>query len=368
MSNGPFVKIENIIGGLFEKEHALFTYNGTTAIWLILEAMGVKGRKVIVPANICFVVICAIIYSDNMPYFVDIDDNFSIDPNQLKNINDNDVAAVILPHMYGNTGSIEEVMEIARQKKWLVIEDVAQALGAKIGKHYAGSFADFSITSFGMGKIVDVNFGGVLCLKSQKAYQRAAEIYASLPIINKKMLSAYTRFNQIYSLLVECIEQGDNQFRLGLPLVNSYLDSNIGRFGDERSCLDQLESQLENLENRLSVRQENAATYQSVLSHENVQVINHNQGATYWRQSIMVKEDRDGLLKYLKKNGIKSSKYFPSIDRLFYERNNRRFDKSDQFASQIINLWPGSETTGADIERTNKCIHQYFGSNTKEQH
>lgn len=367
MKNGPFVKIEKTIGGLFEKEYALFTRNGTTAIWLALEAMGLKGKQIIVPANICFVVMCAIICSDNLPYFIDIDDNFSIDPKQLENIKAADAAAVILPHMYGNTGSIKEVMEIARQKKWLVIEDVAQALGAKIGRCYAGSFADFSITSFGMGKIVDVNFGGVLCLSSRKAYQKAVEIYAGLPIINEKLLSAYVRFNQIYSLLVECLEQGDEQFRFGWPLVNSYRDANIGRLGDDQEDLGPLEDQLENLDNRLSVRQENAAAYQSVLDQGNVQVIKHNEGATYWRQNILVKKDRDGLLKHLKQNGIKASKYFPSIDRLFCQRNNRKFHRSDRFAFQVINLWPGSETTGADIERTNKCIRQYFGSSTKEQ-
>lgn len=313
MRKSTFINIEKTVCNIFEKEYGLFARNGRTAIWLLLEALGFKQKRIIVPANICVAAICAIISSNNEPFFVDIDDNFSIGPDQLKDIDPDDAAGIIFPYMYGNTGAIEEVMAISRDKGWIVIEDAAQSLGAMIGKRYAGSFADFSMTSFGMGKIIDVNAGGVLCVNSRVVYQRAVEICRKL--------------NQLD------------------------LDSNF---------TDQLEARLKDLQRECEIRHRNAIRFQSVLDHENVQALRHNEGATYWRQNILVKKDRDGLLRHLKENGIKASKYFPSIDRLFYDRGEKVFEGSDSMASTIINLWPGKETSFEDIARIDELIKRFY--------
>jgi len=363
LKNGPFQNIEKRVCEMFEKEFGIFTANGTTAIWLALIASGVKKKKIIVPANICFVVICAIILSDNEPYFVDIDDNFSIDPKQLKDIDSKEAAGIIFPHMYGNVGSIEEALEIAKSKGWIVIEDVAQALGAKKGKKYAGSFADLAITSSGMGKIIDVEAGGVLALNSEKNYKNACDIYKKLSVLSKSKYSAYLRFNKIYSLLVDAIENGDCLYEFGRPLTLAYKDANIGRLGTDLTFLKQLEREIINLEDELSIRLNNAKYFQSILEHRNIYVLRHNKGSTYWRQNILVKEKRDELLKYLKENGVKASKYFPSIDRLFYPRLNKNFIKSDTMATQLINLWPSRQTKRDDIVKINELINNFYKNN-----
>jgi len=360
MKPNPFVNIENRICGMFEKKYGIFTRNGTTAIWVLLKALGISKRKIIVPVNICFVVVCAIILSDNEPYFVDIGSDFSIDPEELKDIDSKEAKAVIYPYIYGNTGSISEVLKIAKAKDWIVIEDVAQALGAKIDKKYAGSFTDFSITSFGMGKIIDVNIGGVLCINSKCLNKEALKIYKKLPILNDYLLSAYVRFNQIYSILVEHIEQGDQLHMFGRLLAYSYRNANISQLGPDISFLSQLEIKLQRLDGELDIRHKNAVKFQDILHHENIKSIKHREGATYWRKNILVNKERDFLLRYLKENGIKASKYFPSIDRLFYLRNGRNFKRSDSMAKQIINLWPGMQTSYGDIVRINKLIHQFY--------
>ncbi|MBP7088049.1 MAG: DegT/DnrJ/EryC1/StrS family aminotransferase [Candidatus Omnitrophica bacterium] len=345
---------------MFEKEFGLFTANGTTAIWLALTALGIKKKRIIIPANICFVVVCAIILSDNEPCFVDIDDNFSIDPKQLKDIGSKEVAGIVFPHMYGNVGSIEEVLEIAKSKKWIVIEDVAQALGAKKGKKYAGSFADFSITSFGMGKIIDVNTGGMLTFNSKKIYKSSYGIYKKLPVLNRDRYAAYLRFNEIYNLLIDCIEKKDQLYRFGMPLSLSYKDANINQIGLDLNFLVQLEKEIADLDEELAIRSENAESFQSILNHKNIRILKHREGSTYWRQNILVKEKRGELLKYLKENKVKASKYFPSIDRLFYPRLNKNFIRSDTMAAQIINLWPSRQTKKDDIIRINKLINNFY--------
>ena len=99
------------------------------------------------------------------------------------------------------------------------------------------------------------------------------------------------------------------------------------------------------------------------LINENVQVLIHKEGSTYWRQNILVSKKRDNLLKFLQSNNIKASKYFPSINKLFYPNENGRFINSKTMAEQIINLWPGEKTSLKDIHKTNDLIQIFYENN-----
>ncbi len=359
--NTSKIIIEKQIGKMFKKEYSIFMRNGTTALWVLLKALDIKRGKIIVPVNICYVVPLAIFLSGNEPYFVDIDDSYTIDPQELEGIDSDQIKAVIMPYMYGNTGHIEEIKKICKDKNWILIEDVAQSLGAKIGTHYVGSFSEYSMTSFGMGKIIDVNFGGVLCFNSKPLYKETIKIYESLPPLSKKMLSFSMHFSQFYFLMVDFIEKGDDLSRFGIPLADTYKDCFLSNIGNDTSFFPILDNKLNFLQDELVIRNANAELFQKIIKHENVVPLKHNEGATYWRQNILAKKDREGLLKYLKENKIKASKYFPSIDRFFYVRKDGMFKRSDQMFRQLINLWPGKETTEGDIIKINGLIHDYYG-------
>ncbi len=346
------IKITSIkkkICNMFEKEYNLLTGNGTTAIWLALKALGIKNKRVVVPINTCFVVICAILWSDNLPYFVDIDENHLISPDELKTIESPDIAAVIFPYMYGNTGKIKEVISYSSKKGWVVIEDVAQSLGARIGRRFAGSFANITISSFGMGKIIDLNAGGFISVNSRDIYKKSLDINAKLAVRNEKKWNEYLRFNHLYCQFIECHEQGDQVFRFGDALIKTYQWANLVRMEPTSQYLSDLNNGLSRLDEALQIRKSNAVAFQRVLPRQFVAPLKHNDGATYWRQNIIVKNNRDGLLRFLKKRKIKASKYFPSIDRLFFPREGRKYTVSDSMAKQVINLWPGKETKGNDI-------------------
>ena len=143
-----FKNIEKRISTQFQKEFTIFTKDCTTAIWLALKTLEIKNKLIIVPTNVCFVVPCAIVVSGNIPMFVDIDESLTIDSKLLLNIFDKDVKAVVLPHMYGQLANIQSILNISKSKGWIVIEDVAQALGSRNKYGEAGSFADISVTSW----------------------------------------------------------------------------------------------------------------------------------------------------------------------------------------------------------------------------
>ncbi len=360
MKNNPFGRVEKIVCRFFEKNTGIFMRNGTSALWALLEALGLKGKIVVVPVNICFVVPLAIILSGNEPYFVDIDDKFTIGPESLKAISLNRVKAVIFPHMYGNTGDIEGARRICGQRDWIIIEDVAQAFGAKIGKRYAGSFADFSMTSFGMGKIIDVNIGGVLCLNSARLRREVIKVYSGLPALNEEILRWRRHFSDFYFLMADCIENGEQLYRFGVPLAYTYRHCFLSNIGSDIAFLPVLEKKLNGIQEESDIRFANAKRFQDLIRHKNVLAVRHKEGASYWRQNILVKKDRNGLLRYLRENKVKASKYFPSVDRFFYKRQQDSFGKSDLMSGQVINLWPGRETTRREIMKINSLIGKFY--------
>ena len=361
--NNNFNSIENFISNMFEKEKSLFTRNGTTAIWLLLKALGIRKKEIIVPSNICFVANSAIILSDNFVHLIDIDQDFSIDPIEIEKCDPKNIAGIIFPHMYGNIGSIKHVVNIAKKNNWFVIEDVCQALGSKKGDNYAGSFSDFAVTSFGTGKIVDMGIGGALSTNSESVFKDAFENYNKLKILNEDINSAALRFGKIYSIFMESIESGDDLYRFGEPLIRTYKDVFINKINPTSFPIDELEYKLKNLNSILEMRSKNAALFQEILNHENIQVLRHKEESTYWRQNILVYKKRDKLLKFLQSNGIKASKYFPSINKLFHPDKIGSFANSKRMEKQIINLWPGKETTRKDIYKINEIIRKFYKKN-----
>ena len=355
-----FKNINKIIGNIFEKEYVLFTRNATTAIWLILKSLDIYNKKIVVPNNICFSVICSIYLSNNEPYFIDIDKNYSIDPKILIRVNDNNIAAVILPHMYGNIANIKKIIAITKSNNWILIEDTAQALGSKLNHNYAGSFCDYSIASFGMGKIVDINIGGAVCLNSKIQYTTIQQEYNKLPVLSKNILSEYQNLNMIYILLMDIIETGDNLCKMGKQLVLSYKNANINKLPFNNDFISELEYKLSSLTKICDIRNNNAYLFQSIIKNDNITLLKHAAGSTYWRQNIIVNKNRNELLDYLKYNDVKASKYFPSIDKLFLKRTNHTFEQSDYMTKTIINLWPGNETNVKDIIRINELINKYY--------
>jgi dTDP-4-amino-4,6-dideoxygalactose transaminase len=344
------------------KDYCLLTKSATVAIWLILKALSFQDRMIIVPANTCFVVTCAILLSGNRPYYVDIDESCSIDPALLDNINDKKVAAILYPYMYGNTGNIARIYQIAASKGWILIEDIAQALGAKIDNRYVGSFSDIAIASFGGGKIIERKIGGALCVNARYDCEYIRHLYEGLERYNNRLEAAFLETDSVFQDMVAKAKRGVPfmPFTTSDILVrkNAFLQKH--RFED--NYLRELTEQLACLDSNTDIRVKNAHFFQEILHHDHVEVVRHRAGATYWRQNILVDKNRDGLWDYLKTRSIKASSYFPPANRFFTFQNNSCFPNTESFYSRVINLWPYVETSEGDIVRINAAICDFFRS------
>jgi dTDP-4-amino-4,6-dideoxygalactose transaminase len=113
-------------------------------------ALGLKvGDEVIVPAFTYIATVEVIALLGLKPVFVDVDYNdFNIDVNRIEEVITEKTKAIVPVHLYGQCANMHEIDLIAKKYNLFLIEDLAQAIGAKIGDQKAGNFSDLGVTSF----------------------------------------------------------------------------------------------------------------------------------------------------------------------------------------------------------------------------
>ena len=128
--------------------------NGTAAIQLALQACGVgAGDEVIVPANTFFATAEAVSTAGATPVFVDCDPvTYNIDAGKIEAAVNERTRALLPVHLYGQPADLEAVFEVAERHDLIVIEDAAQAHGARYKGRRVGSLARAGCFSFYPGK------------------------------------------------------------------------------------------------------------------------------------------------------------------------------------------------------------------------
>lgn len=170
-------------GKAFEAEYAAYVgvpyalacSNGTTALELALRAFEIgEGDEVIVPTRTFIATAGAVVAVGAKPIICDIDP----DTNCMRAI---DVARVLTPrtravipvHLGGYPAEVDAIKALVSQVGALVIEDCAQANGARYKGRAIGSLGDAGCFSFCQDKIIPLGEGGMVCFSDFEAYKRA---------------------------------------------------------------------------------------------------------------------------------------------------------------------------------------------------
>lgn len=154
-AGGPFVAaFESDFAAFCDCRYAIGLGNGTDALWLALLAAGVgPGDEVITVPSTFMATAEAITYCGATPVFVDIDERtFTLDPAGLEAAVTSRTKAIVPVHLFGQPADMDPIMEFARAKGLIVIEDAAQAHGAEYKGRKAGSIGDAGCFSFYPGK------------------------------------------------------------------------------------------------------------------------------------------------------------------------------------------------------------------------
>lgn len=152
---------EERIRKFLEVDYGLATDSGTAALHTALEAVGVEGKKVIVPGLTFGATVQAVKQAGGKPVIVDIEEeNLSIDPKNLEQEIENDVAAVVVVHLFGRIGDMNQIKKIAGSADAKVVEDAAQAFGSSYKDLKAGTLGDIAAFSFSWNKTITTGKGG----------------------------------------------------------------------------------------------------------------------------------------------------------------------------------------------------------------
>ena len=175
-SQGAYVeRFESNLSEICDATSCVSSSSGTTALHLALEALGIgDGDEVIVP-NLTFgASVNSILHAGATPVLVDVSEtDWNICPQKILDVIGSNTKAIMPVHLYGNPCQMDTIMNIASEHNLLVIEDCAEALGAKISGQPVGSFGDAASFSFFANKVVTCGEGGAVIFKESLIGEKA---------------------------------------------------------------------------------------------------------------------------------------------------------------------------------------------------
>lgn len=156
------------------RKYGIMTPNCTTAIHLLLTAMGIKdGDEVIAPECTWVGSVAGITYLRANPVFCDIDPkHWCLDPESVEKSITPRTKAVIAVDLFGNMPLLDEVQQVCNAHNVPLIEDAAEALGSVYKGVRAGKFGIASVFSFHRTKTLVTGEGGMLLLDDDQLYER----------------------------------------------------------------------------------------------------------------------------------------------------------------------------------------------------
>ena len=267
--------------------------NGTVAIHLALLACGVKkDDEVIIPNFNGPYSAFAITYVNANPVIVDVDKNWDINLSNLQKAITNKTKALIVTHLYGVPSNISKLKDICKENGIFIIEDCAEAHGAKIGNNVVGSIGDIGTFSFYANKIIASGEGGILTTSNEDLYEKIE--YFKNQTFNKGPIKTFVHDDPGYNYRMSDIH---------CAIAYSHLEV-IDEILEKREMI------LQKYKSNLSMY---ADSFQ--IKKEKIKTVNW---VTTFQLPNSLAHLRNQLEIYLNENGIQSRKFFaPMIDQPF---------------------------------------------------
>ena len=280
------IKFENQFSKFIKCKYSIGVSNGLDALKLSLISLNLKKNdEVIVPANSFFATALAVSNINAKPVFVDCNlDTYNICLEDLKKKISKKTKAIIIVHFLGNPVDIDKINYLKKKYNLVIIEDAAEAHGAKINNKMVGNLGDISCFSFYANKVLTSGEGGMVCTNNKKYYDR----------VNLLKNLGFSKPRFVHKVLAYNFRMSGIQAALGLSQLNE-----IERIIKKKIHIHkQYRKYLKNLKFIKFAEEEK------------------NSRNVYWQVGIRIKNrSKNKLVNYLKKNKIDSRSFFYSIRR-----------------------------------------------------
>ena len=219
-------KFEKNFLSKYKSNYGIAVGSGTDALYISLKALNIKnGDEVITAANTAIPTISAIVNSGAIPKLVDVGEDYLIDPLKIEKQINKKTKAIIPVHLYGQSCDMDKIKKIATKHNLKIIEDCAQAQGAKYKNKFVGNFGDFGCFSFYPTKILGTyGDGGFVIAKNFKDYEKIKRLrFYGIETSNKRSVyynKYYANENGLNSRLDEI---QSSILNLKMKYVNNYI-------------------------------------------------------------------------------------------------------------------------------------------------
>ncbi|MCB0370815.1 MAG: aminotransferase class I/II-fold pyridoxal phosphate-dependent enzyme, partial [Bdellovibrionales bacterium] len=169
---------EKLFSTYSHTKHSLLLTSGTNALYLALISSGIKkGDEVLIPAYTFVGTAASVLMAGGIPVIVNIDSQLSMSAEEVKNKITNKTKAIILVHMDGLVANVKGIKEIADKENLILIEDVAQAIGATYQNEPLGSIGKWGCYSLNENKNISCGEGGILTTSDTKLFNLAFQLH-----------------------------------------------------------------------------------------------------------------------------------------------------------------------------------------------
>ena len=175
---GPEVQaLENEWNEYYGSKYSVSVNSATSGLYMAIGALGIGyGDEVIVsPYTMSACAMAPMIYGA-IPVFADVDDMGSLDPKSIRALVSSRTKAILVVHQFGIPADMDEIMSIAKKHNIKVIEDCAQAHGAKYRGRYVGTIGNIGVFSLNVNKTIQSGEGGVCVTNDKDLHFRLALI------------------------------------------------------------------------------------------------------------------------------------------------------------------------------------------------
>lgn len=170
-------EVERLVCKKIGCKYAVGLSAGTAALHMAVKLAGVKpGEKVFCSDMTFSATVNPIVYEGGVPVFIDTEyDTWNMDPEALEKAFElyPDVKVVVIAHLYGTPGKVDELRDICEKHGAVIIEDAAESMGATYKGLQTGTFGKYNAISFNGNKIITGSSGGILLTDDKEAAEKA---------------------------------------------------------------------------------------------------------------------------------------------------------------------------------------------------
>ncbi len=327
-------------------KYAVAVNSGTSALHTLMAAHDIgKGDEVIVPAFTFIATANAPLFVGARPAFAEIEEaTYGLDPKDVEKKITKKTKAIMPIHYGGLPCRIEELRQIARDHKILLIEDAAGAIGASIKGKKVGSFGESAILSFCAPKVVTTGEGGMVLTNNERVYEKAKLIINQGRADISNYLTTATPGE--YVMLGYNFRMSTMTAALGLAQM-SKIDDIIKMRNDNADYM---------IRKLADVKQ----VVFPIVAEGNVHVRQINTA-----RIISGVKSRDELCKYLGEQGVSSRVYWSPVHLSQFYRNEFGYKEgylpvTEKIASEVLTFPMYPTLPRDDMDYIAQCTRDFF--------